>query len=185
MKKIVFAAAIAAAGMFSSAAMAQAYVSAAVGQGHLDDDCTGIEACDNTGTASKFVGGYHFGGGLSAEVGYLDFGKASFRDGTLSGNVKAAGLTVGVAFRAPLGERFGLSARVGAARLKSKVNATLAGVGSASESETHTKAYFGVGADYVINKNFRVEAGVDFSKAELFDAQGDVRAITVGARFDF
>lgn len=185
MKKFAFAAVVAAASTLSSAAMAQAYVSAAVGQGHLDADCTGVASCDNTGTAAKVTGGYTFAPGFAAELGYLSFGKAKASDGPVSVDIKLEGFTVGVAFRAPLGEKFGFSARAGAARLKSKVHGTVTGIGSASDAETHTKPYFGIGVDYVFNKNFRLEAGADFSKAELYDEKADVRAVTIGARFDF
>lgn len=185
MKNLRIAFVAAAAALLSTGAMAQAYVSADVGAGHINLDCEGVASCDNSGTAAKITGGYTFGQGFSAELGYVNFGKAKASDSGVSGSIKVDGFTVGAAYRLPAGEAFGVNFRAGIARLKTKVSGSIDGLGSASESETHTKPYFGIGIDYAITKNFKVQAGADFSKAEFYDEKASVRALTVGARYDF
>jgi OOP family OmpA-OmpF porin len=185
MKKTLSVLALAAASMFSSAAMAQAYVGGAVGTGHVNLDCDGATSCDNDSTAFKVLGGYNFGNGLAAELGYISFGKATASDAGLSAEAKATGLMLGVAFHAPLANDFGLTGRLGMINMKTEITGTVAGVGSASDSETNIKPYFGFAVTYAVAKNLKLEAGADFSRAEYDGEDASVRTLTAGLRFDF
>lgn len=184
MKK--FAAILAtAASLFSGASMAQGYVSIAGGTSRVNLDCSGLSNCDKTGTAIKLVGGYSFGNGLSAEIGYLDFGKAKVASGGVTAEAKAAGPTLGLAYTAPIGTDFAAVLRAGVAGIKTKLTGSVAGLGSASDSETNAAAYVGVGLNYAISKAVKVELGFDASRVEFDGEKGNVRAVTVGLRFDF
>ena len=185
MKKLTVALIATAASLLSTASMAQSYVGAAVGAGHADIDCSGAAVCDKTTTAFKIVGGYGFGNGLAAELGYINFGKAHAADTGISADAKADGILLGLAYNAQLGTAWGASARAGVARLKTTLSGTVAGLGSGSDSETSTTPYVGFGVNYALSKNAKIELGADFSRAKYADEKIDVRAVTVGVRFDF
>ncbi|MBL0727657.1 outer membrane beta-barrel protein [Piscinibacter sp. HJYY11] len=184
MKTIQLAVA-AAALTLSSAAMAQsAYVTGNVGLGYVDA-CDDTPNCDDSSTAFKFVGGYDFGAGLAAELGYIDFGKARFSVPGFTADFKVSGPTFGFAYNAPLSKDVGLNMRLGIANLKTKISATASGFGSASDSETNSVPYFGLGLNFAVAQNVRFEAGVDFSRGEYDTEKADVRALTFGLRVKF
>lgn len=72
MKKSLLALATAAALVSGTAANAQGYVGGGVGVGNIDVDCTGLTSCDKSNVGYKVYGGYQFGGGWAAELGYFD-----------------------------------------------------------------------------------------------------------------
>ena len=184
MKKIAIAFA-AAASLVSTGAMAQAYVSGGVGMSRADIDCEGVATCDKNDVAVKLTGGYSLGNGFAAELGYINFGKAKLADSGVSADVKANAFTLGGAYRAELSPAFGLSARLGLARVKTKVSASVPGFGSGSLSETKTKPYVGVGVDYALAPQLKLEVGADFTRGEIQGEKADLSAVTVGLRFDF
>jgi OOP family OmpA-OmpF porin len=185
MKKFKMAVAASALTLLSFGAMAQsAYLSGGVGFGDVDA-CEGTPNCDSGSTAFKFVGGYEFANRFALEVGYIDFGKAHFSESGLSADLKVFGPTFGVAYNAQLSEDAGMNFRLGVANLKTKIEASLAGYGSGSDSETNTVPYFGIGFNYAVVENVLVEVGADFSRGELYDEKADVRAITFGIRVKF
>ena len=184
MKKLLPAFALAAASLFSSAALAQGYVSGAVGAGHVNLDCEGASSCDKDSTAFKLLGGYDFGGGLAGELGYISFGKGTASGFGASVEAEATGLLLGVAFHAPLANNFGLTGRLGMINMKTEISASGGGL-SASDSETKLKPYFGFAVTYAFTQNLKVEAGADFSRAEFEGDDASVRAITAGVRLDF
>jgi OOP family OmpA-OmpF porin len=147
-------------------------------------DCTGLSSCDDSSTGGKVYGGYDFGNGFGAEVGYIAFGKARASDAGISADIKVDGFTVAAAFRAPLGQDFGLTARLGVATLKSKISASLGSL-SGSDDETHTAAYVGIAGDYALTKNLKLELSADFSRAKYDSEEASVRTINAGIRYDF
>jgi hypothetical protein len=187
MKKVVLALAAFAASILSTGAMAQAYVGGSVGQGHSDSNCSGVATCDKNGTSYKVFAGYGFDHGVSIEGGYMYFGKAKASD--FSGvalDSEAGGPNIGVALNVPVGTSgFGLGARAGVVSLKTKVTGSVVGFGSASESDTKTQGYYGVGASYSFTKNVRMDLGVDFSKAEFGGQKSDLRMGNVGMTYTF
>jgi OmpA-OmpF porin, OOP family len=185
MKKIASALAIAGACLFSTGAMAQAYVSGAIGASEVDLDCEGAATCDTKDTAFKLVGGYDFGNGFAAELGYADFGKAKAADGGISAELKASGITLGVAYQAQFNQDWGMNLRAGIINVKAEISGTVAGVGSASDDDTTTQPYFGIAVNYALAKNVKLELGADFTKAEYAGEKADVRAVSIGVRYAF
>jgi outer membrane protein W len=185
MKKIAIAVAAATCSFISAGAMAQVYVSAAVGQSHVNADCSGVASCDNNDTAYRVTGGYTFGNGLSAELGYISFGKAKASNPGVSAELKADAVTLGVAYRAAISPNWGLGARLGVASMKTTISGTVAAFGSGSDSQTKAQAYVGFGANYAVTSKFSIEANADFSRAQFDDEKGNVRALTIGARYAF
>ena len=66
-----------------------------LGQGRLNADCSGVQACDRNATGGKAIVGYAFGNGFSLEGGYSHFGKFRASDGVagLSARPEAVSLT--------------------------------------------------------------------------------------------
>jgi hypothetical protein len=173
-----------AASLVSSAALAQGYVSAGLGVSNIGIDCPAAATCDTNDTAGKLTAGYGFGNGFAAELGYISFGKATGRITGASGEVKVDGITLGGALRAVVRDG-GASFRFGIARLKASVSGTVLGVGSASDSATKTSPYLGIGFDAEISKRVKFDAAADISRAEYGGVRANVRALTLGLRFDF
>jgi OOP family OmpA-OmpF porin len=182
MKKHLLALAIAAA--IAPAAMAQNYVIVAGGKSDVDIECAGAATCDTSGAAFKLGYGIDLGG-WAVEIGYADFGKAKVADAGISGTGRASGPTVAAAWHLPLGESFGLAARVGATYLKTKVSGSISGFGSGSTSESNLNSLLGVGITYAISKAARLELAADFTKAELEEERADIKAFTIGLRYSF
>jgi opacity protein-like surface antigen len=189
MKKFALTLFAAAAATLSTGAMAQIYVSGDIGQGHSSIDCTGTDSCSKNDTAFKVTGGYKFGQGFSAELGYIDFGKLSFTDtstGTaVAGDIATHGITLGGLYELRLAPQIDGTARLGIASVETKVSGAVAGVGSASQSETNTQLYYGLGLNYAVARNVKLEGGIDWSHGKFQGSSFVVRAITVGGRYEF
>ena len=106
---------------------AQAYGVVAAGLSELSSDCTGTTTCDKTDVAVKLIGGYRFTPSFAGELSYFHLGKATASVGSVSGEVKNAAYGAGVAYHAD-GPESHFVARIGAARVTTKVNGTIAGV---------------------------------------------------------
>ncbi|WP_374676299.1 porin family protein [Ideonella sp.] len=170
--------------LFTTGAMAQGYVSADAGVSSVDLECDGAATCDDSGTTFRLTGGYGFYDNLSAELAYVDYGKAKAADPGVSLSMRVSGFQLGLAYRLPLADAWGLNFRAGIASLKTKADATFEGL-SGSTSETNTQPYFGIGADFALSKTLKLQAGYEMTKAELEGEKTDLSALTVGLRFDF
>ena len=185
MRNSLIAATLLATAFASTGAMAQAYVSADVGAGHASIDCTGVASCDNSGTSFKVTAGYKLGYGFAAEFGYIDFGKATASDTGLDVKLKAKAWTLGAAYELPIAADFSGVARLGVASVKTTASVNIVGVGSGSESDTKTEAYYGLGANYAVAKNVKIKAGIDWSHADFQGSTAVVRSISAGVQYEF
>jgi len=155
-----------------------------LGQGHLNVDCSGVQACDRNATGGKAVVGYAFGNGFALEAGYSHFGKFRASDGTVGLSARPEALSLGGAFTANLTPDMGLVARAGVARVRTKLGAEVGSL-SGSDSESHTQPIVGLALNYALTPMARVELGVDATRAEVQGERANVRLVTVGARFAF
>lgn len=167
-----------------SSAMADAYVGGSLGSSHLSLDCTGTTTCDNTGSAYKFIGGYRFGNGFAGELGFHDFGKATATVSGVDLTAKATAITLAAAYQANLSDDWGLVGRLGVASVRAKISGALGGV-SSSVKDTKTNAYFGLGVNYKLTSDLRVELGADSTKAEIDGDKATVRAYSLGLNYSF
>lgn len=182
-KHIIGLAAVAACAAPASAA-AQTYASVAGGQGRISVDCAGASACDTKADAYRFIAGRRFAGGVSAEVGLIDFGEAARHDGAGSVDYVVTGITAGAAVDAPLSSSFGLFTRLGIAMLRTQVRYSN-GFSGASSTDNSVVPYLGLGLYVTPWQNIRLELSVDQSRAEFRGSKGDVRAVMLGARVLF
>lgn len=173
----------------SAAVSAQVYGVISAGTSRISLDCTGAAACDKTGNSFKLLGGYKFSPNLAAELGYFDFGKAKASDSVLAGSVKTTAFGGGVAFHQDLTPAWRFVGRLGIAQVKTKIDATLVGVGSASDSDNNVQPYFGVGVGYKLNKDMSVDLAWDATKSKYSkngaSTSGNVNAYSIGLTFGF
>ncbi len=132
------------------------YAGIGVGQSDAKDACAGAPiSCDNKDTGWKIFGGYQFNKNFGAEVGYVDFGKAT-ANGVISGvavsaNAKAKGwefLGVGTL---PIADKFSAYGKLGFFRWDADVSATASIPGfavTASASDKGTDLTYGIGLKY-------------------------------------
>lgn len=167
----------------STAAGAQAYLGAGLGATQLSADCTGTLTCDNSDTGFKFFGGYKFMPNVSGEVVYLNFGKAKatamFGSSTVQAEIKTSGIGAGVAVMGELAPSWLGVARLGVARMKADISGTMLGA-SASDNESSTQAYFGLGVGYALTKSLSLDLSADFSRSHYNGESGNVRMLGVG-----
>jgi OOP family OmpA-OmpF porin len=204
LSSVAVAALLAAAG-----AQAQVYLGGNVGWGRFDVDCSDLDSCDRTNTGYKAYGGYRFENNFAVEAVYFDWGKvtaqgsldtgntlpASLRSSpmstsitTLSGDLKATGFGLGVAYFLPFAKDFSGVARLGAVQNRGKLSISDS-VMSASSSKNSVQAYFGLGVGYNVTPNLAITAEADFSRVK-WGAEGEyesdnVQLYTFGLRYSF
>lgn len=187
MKKLAFALPLAFASVAPVAHAEEpshAYVSVAGGVTHLNLDCTGATTCDRKGSGGKVVVGYDFGNNFSLEGGYVTFGKATGADAGIGATIKPSAWLLGGRLSLPLSSTWGMNVRVGAAQVKTKVDARL-GTATGSASETKTKTYVGLGATYAVSPSVKLELAVDATQSAFATEKGTVRLFSLGATFAF
>jgi len=184
MKKLTIAALTLAAAAAQAQAQSQGYVSAAIGQGHVSASCDGATDCKNNGTAFRINGGYRFGNGLAAELGYISFGRATAKVDGIDAKLEGYGPTLALAYLADLNSDWGVGARLGVVSMKAKITGSFGGT-SASDSETKAKPYVGLSLSYALAPATHLELSADFSRAEYAGETASVRAIMIGLRQSF
>ena len=183
MNKIALAAALLALATSASAQLAnKAYIGGAFGPSHLEADC-GVLSCDSNDTGYKVYAGYKVHPQIAIEGGYIDFGKSNINVGSFGvGSIAVDGFLINAAFRHNFTRELNGVARLGVATLDTKLSANVLG---RSQTDSSTKLYFGLGAEYALQKNFKVTAGADFTSAEFQGDSGAVRLFSIGAQYDF
>jgi hypothetical protein len=166
-KKTLIAGAVALVSLASGSAFAQAYAGVNLGASHAHRGCgaaaaTGaITSCDKTDFAWKLTGGYQLPGTpWAGELTYFDLGKFKGSGTGTTAEAKDSYWGLGGAFRPDLGGGLGGVARVGAAYGTSKVDYSL-GTASGEHSKHGWHPYYGLGVNYEIAKNVKIEADWD------------------------
>jgi OOP family OmpA-OmpF porin len=166
-------------------AAAGPYVVGSAGVTSWDVDCQGASTCDKTDIGFKLLGGYRFDSNFAIEAGYFNFGKAKVADSGLSGDFKADGFGAGVAFHMDLSPQWNAVARLGALSMKTKLDATLDGFGSASDDDRSTQAYVGFGVGYRLTPNLSLDGAIDLSKIKFDSESGNVSKFSLGLSWNF
>jgi hypothetical protein len=183
--KHFLSAAVIAALLSSTNAMAQAYVSADIGMSHASFGCEDGASCRTSDLAFGVTAGYKVVNGFSIELGYVDFGGAKFNYPPYAEVDSAAAWTLGVAYAVPVGNDVSIDLRLGAASVKASASANYAGDQVLSGTDTQSSPYYGLGLGYRVAKNVTIQGGALWTHAKFEDLTTNVRAITVGARYDF
>jgi hypothetical protein len=194
--KTLITGAIALLSLATGSAFAQTYVGIGAGVSHADHGCgaaaaTGLlTSCDKNDTAIKLYGGYQLPGTpWSGELTYFDLGKFKGSGTDAGADAKGSYWGLGGAYRPDFGSGWGGVARVGAAYGTSKVDYSLAGV-SGEHSKNGWHPYYGLGLNYEIAKNIKLEADWDntrlTSQIPTFGSStAVVNSYSIGASFGF
>jgi OOP family OmpA-OmpF porin len=159
------------------------YVGGNIGRAEQKWSADGVGSVKESDTAFKLVGGMNFNKNVGAEIGYVDFGKASFSDGINTVTAKPRALYAAVTGTLPLNEQFSLTAKAGLSANRVKFSVT----GFGDETEKETSAIFGIGAAYKFAPN--LAAVVEYEnfgkivKGEGANIKADL--ISVGIRYSF
>lgn len=168
----------------AGAAFGQAYVGASMGSSHVNLDCNGTTACDQNDSGFKLLGGLKMSTSLSLEASYMDFGKATYAyqsgSATVAGRLEASALTFAGVWRYDFIPEFTGVLRLGMAYVTSKVDEP--GVSASSHS---TKPYWGLGAEYSFDKNWKGVASADFTTGKFRGINGVVHLYSIGAQYGF
>jgi hypothetical protein len=195
-KLIATAFAVAALTSVSAFSQTQGYVGVNVGMSHAQRGCgatdlTGATAgCGKDDTAFKVYGGYVVPGtDFAGELSYVDLGKfrSSGTDG--SGSTKGSYWGLGAAYRPVFGNGWGGVARIGEAYGTGKVDYSLASAaGSHSKGDWHP--YYGLGVNYAVAKNIKIEADWDNTRLTAqvptyASSTATVNTYSIGATYGF
>jgi OOP family OmpA-OmpF porin len=189
MKKIIATALLAALGAFCTPAMAQWYIAGDFGTTEFDLDCSGTTSCDTSDVGYRIAGGYQLNQNFAFELSYFDLGKASFAGnvppfGAVTGSVGLTGFSLSALGIVPINQ-FSIYGRLGIASVETTLDGAVAGLGSASDSETSTPLLVGFGAAYAFNKNFSARLEWSRTTAKFEDEEGDVDLLSLGLVYRF
>ncbi len=144
--------------------------------------CLAYETCKDTDTGVKVYGGYTFNPVVSAEIGYIDFGKATVDYGYAHGEVKAHATTLAVALRGQLGSALTGVARIGAANSSISETSNF----GFSDSGSSTNLYVGLGLEYAFSKQVKGALMLDTTKGETKGGDsGSLRLFSAGVQYNF
>ena len=192
----LIAGAFAFAALASGSAFAQSYADVNLGTSHANHGCGAAEAgaaitsCDKNAFAWKLTGGYQLPGtDFAGELSYFDLGKFKGSGTGTSAEAKDSYWGLGGAYRPSFGSGWGGVARVGAAYGTSKVDYSL-GTATGEHSKNGWHPYYGLGVNYEIAKNIKLEADWDntriTSQVPTFaSSTAVVNTYSLGASFGF
>ena len=195
-KKTLITGAIALLSLATGSAFAQTYVGIGAGMSHADHGCgagdaTGaIDHCDKNDAAIKLYGGYQLPGTpWAGELTYFDLGKFKGNGTGANGEAKDSYWGLGGAYRPTFGSGWGGVARVGAAYGTSKVDYSIGDV-SGDHSKSGWNPYYGLGVNYEIAKNIKLEADWDNTRItsqvpSYASSTAVVNTYSLGASFGF
>lgn len=145
-------------------------------------------------TGFKLYGGYQFNRNFALEGGYFDLGRFNYHAntipaGTLDGRIRLRGLNLDAVGILPLGDRFTVFGRVGAAYAQARDN--FSGTGAVSvvnpnprKNDTNLKV--GLGMGYMLSDALQLR--LEAERYRINDAvgnRGDVDMVSVGLVYRF
>lgn len=146
---------------------------------------SGIGSESDHDNAYSLRGGYWYNGNFAVEAFYTNAFDKSYSDGVDTVSLKATALGLGIVGKKNFSETAHQGAyimgRVGV--MHGKLEASITGLGSGSESSTD--AYFGVGVGYDFTRNFGVSLNYDYLKGSGDDVKVTSKPLMLGAEFRF
>lgn len=157
------------------------------GKAELDGVCDNVTNCESSDKSFRGNIGYQFNPYVGAELGYTSFGTIyDTQNNQIDASQEAGAYTASMIGTLPLGEKFGLFGRVGAARYDLENNGTIHGL-PVKGGDGETKPYYGAGARVNLTENFALRAEYQIYKnlAGVDGNNDDVNVWTGGALFTF
>lgn len=155
---------------------ADGYIGASLGSSHFNVDCAGTFQCSDSDVGLKLYGGLPINQNVAVEVGYTDFGQFEIDHGAVS----VSALTLGVALRAPINHHINVVGRLGVAAMSTEGSGWMA-----HHSENHTQFLAGIGLESPLNKNWKVQGGLDLTNFEFLGDSGSLYMLHVGVQYGF
>lgn len=169
------------------------YAGGAIGQAKVKDACTPepglvINSCDDKDTAWKIFGGYQFNTNFGAELGYVDFGKATATATALgipfTASIKAKAFELLGVGTIPLADKLSAYGKLGFARWDTDASATGGGV-TVTDSAKGTDLTYGLGVKYDFAKNLGARLEWQRYKMKEGGESSKVNLLSIGAVFKF
>ncbi len=185
-KTFVLSAALALAGLSSAASAADSswFVRGEVGRSHDSVDVSGFGSESDNDTSYSIRGGYWFNPNIAVEGFYSKFYDQTFSDGIDTAHLELSAIGLGVVGKKNFGadgNGFFIDGRAGITR--GKVQASVTGFGSGSD--TSTKPYVGAGVGYDFSRNFGLSLNYDHHKGSGDGLSVTANTLTLGAEFRF
>ncbi|WP_026471095.1 outer membrane beta-barrel protein [Alkanindiges illinoisensis] len=191
---------------FAATLQYQPFVDLGIGQTTVKNFCDGLEdapvSCDDKDTTFRIGGGLMFNDNISAELTYLNFGKATV-NGSLPGIItaqaeaKISAIALQVGAYAPLNPQFSVYGKLGPAvvngEFKTQIIDYTGYVGSENteESDSQVEALFTVGASYQFSPALSANLQLDYipqvgdDDEEEGSDQLDLQTFTLGLKYKF
>jgi len=126
----------------------------------LDDGSFTSQKSEDTDTGFRIFGGFGQNPNFVVEIGYSDFGEATFDAqsdgccfypaGPVSADAALSGLDVSLVGKIPMSDGFNVTARIGMLKWEADVDVSLSG-GSGSDSDDGTDLLFGIGLELAVS----------------------------------
>jgi hypothetical protein len=152
----------------------------------LDDGSFTSQTSDDSDTGFRVFGGFGSNENFSFEIGYSDFGEATFEAqsngccfypaGPVKATASTTGIDLGGVGRAPISESVAIIGRLGLLLWEADVDATVSG-GSGSESEDGNDVFFGVGLEFTTSPAMSLRA--EFTRYSLDDLDLDSLSLSL------
>lgn len=156
------------------------------GRAEARNACDNVINCSSDDTAVRAAIGYQFNQMIGLEAGYSSFGTVfEANNNNAAASQDGNAWTLSVLGTLPVGERFGVYGRVGAARFDNDTTGTIQGV--PVDDDNRTKPYFGAGVKVGLTDNFALRAEYQRYKdlANVGGVKDDVDAWSGGVVFTF
>lgn len=107
----------------------------------------------------------------------------------MTGEIANRAFGGGLAYHADLAPNWNFVARLGLAQVRTKVTGTIAGLGSASDSDSNVAAYAGLGVGYKLSNSMSLDFAWDASRSKYdkygASESGSIGVLTVGLTLGF
>ncbi len=172
----------------TGAAMADGYLAVAGGLGRIPlDDCPSGVSCDDKSFGARVQGGLIVHPNVALEANFLYFGESTIKYLATRGEVTAHAITGGVALRMPLSE-LGLAEQLVSVLRLGMAQTTVEQTSNFGfeDSGQSSHFYWGLGAEYALNKNVAVTLGYDRTSGKTDGGDsGSLSLFSAGLKFQF
>lgn len=148
--------------------------------------CDNVINCSSDDTSLRVSVGYQFNQMLGLEAGYTSFGTVfESNNNVFAAKQEGNAWTLSALGTFPVGERFGIYGRAGAARFNNDTSGTIQGVPVSDNNKT--KPYYGAGLKFAVTDNLDLRAEYQRYKdlANVGGIKDDVDAWSGGLVFKF
>jgi OmpA-OmpF porin, OOP family len=167
----------------TGAAMAEGYLAVAGGLATIPlGSCVSGASCDERSFGARVQGGLIVHPNVALEANFLHFGEATIKASIVRAEVTAYAVTGGVALRLPIDPALGGVLRLGVAQSTVEQTSNF----GFEDSGTSSHFYWGLGAEFALNKNVSMTVGYDRTSGETDGGDsGSLSLFSAGLKFQF